>query len=63
MLTAPTCSTMPIEAIASNVLAAQLAVVHDADLDAVGDARLLRALPRAARPAARESVMPVTWTP
>ena len=39
----PTCSTMPIEAIASNVSPLQLAVVHDADVDAVGDARPPRA--------------------
>ena len=43
-------------------LAAQLAVVGHADLDAVGDALGRRAL---ARPAAcgSDSVMPVTWTP
>ena len=44
-------------------LAGELAVVHDADLDAVGDAGLLGARRARARPAARDSVMPVTWTP
>ena len=46
MLAAPTCSTMPMLAIASNFSPAQVAVVHDPDLDPVGDAGLLGPLPR-----------------
>ena len=47
MFTLPTCSTMPMLAMASYGLAAQVAVVGDADLDLVGDAGGRGALARA----------------
>ena len=60
---APTCSTMPIEAIASNGSPRELAPVHDADVDAVGERPPRRARSRASAACGSDSVMPVTWTP
>ena len=57
-LPAPTCSTMPMLAIASKRSSSQVAVVGDADLDPVGRGRPRAARSRASSACGSDSVMP-----